>query len=135
MADTSPLTEQQLGERRTRLEERARALVAQLHEVAEDLPGAPHLSETTVEDDAEHGEKRTRAAVRGAEQDRDAAELREITAALTRMDEGRYGICVDCGTDIPLARLTVQPAATRCVACQQRYEAKHPNEVRAVLAG
>jgi RNA polymerase-binding protein DksA len=129
------LTEQQLGELRTRLEERARALVAQLHELAQDLPSAPNLTQTTVEDDAEHGEERTRAALRGAEQDRDAAELREITMAMARIDEGRYGICVDCGNDIPLARLTVQPAATRCVSCQRRYEARHPNEVRAVLGG
>ena len=60
--------------------------------------------------------------------------IREIRAALTRMDDGSYGICGDCGTDIPLARLQVQPAALRCIACQERYEARHPAEVRAIFA-
>jgi RNA polymerase-binding transcription factor DksA len=29
---------------------------------------------------------------------------------------------VDCGTDIPVARLRAQPAALRCVACQGVHE-------------
>ena len=131
---TTALTDAQLRALRQQLEERSEALVAQLHEVAETLPDTPTLTRTNVEDEAEQGERRTSAALRGAEQDRDAAELREIRAAFTRMDEGSYGICADCGTDIPLARLQVQPAALRCIACQERYETRHPAEVRAIFA-
>ena len=134
MAITTALSDAQLRALRQQLEERSEALVAQLHEVAETLPDTPTLTRTNVEDEAEQGERRTSAALRGAEQDRDAAELRDIRAALTRMDEGSYGICADCGTDIPLARLKVQPAALRCIACQERYEARHPAEVRAIFA-
>ena len=134
MAITTALSDAQLRALRQQLEERSEALVAQLHEVAETLPDTPTLTRTNVEDEAEQGERRTSAALRGAEQDRDAAELRDIRAALTRMDEGTYGICADCGTDIPLARLKVQPAALRCITCQERYEARHPAEVRAIFA-
>ena len=134
MATTSTLTDRQRRQLRQRLEERVDALVAQLQEVAETLPDTPTLSRTNVEDEAERGERRTTAALRGAEQDRDAAELRDIRAALARLDEGSYGICADCGVDIPLARLQAQPSALRCVACQARYEARHPMEVRAVFA-
>lgn len=121
----------QLQALRAQLEERARTLVAELKMVEEERPGVPTRTQTTVEDSGEQGEQRTRDAVRGAEQERDAAELREISAAIARIDDGTYGTCVDCGNDIPLARLQVQPAAARCIECQERYERKFPPELRA----
>ena len=60
--------------------------------------------------------------MRHAEQGRDTQELQAIGDALDRLDAGRYGECVDCGCDIPLARLQAEPSAARCVACQQRAE-------------
>lgn len=57
-----------------------------------------------------------------AEVTRDLAELRELDAARARIADGRYGVCADCGADIPLARLRAQPGALRCVACQERHE-------------
>lgn len=56
---------------------------------------------------------------------RDAEEVREIRAALGRMNDRSYGICVDCGEPIDIARLRAQPAAARCVTCQRRYEHEH----------
>lgn len=50
------------------------------------------------------------------------AELREVEAALQRIDDGVYGECMDCGGDIPLERLQAWPTATRCTDCQQRHE-------------
>jgi DnaK suppressor protein len=51
------------------------------------------------------------------------AELSEIDAALARMDTASYGECVDCGEPIAPARLAAYPTATRCLECQQTYEA------------
>lgn len=47
-------------------------------------------------------------------------EVREIDAALARMDAKTYGSCVDCGAPIPLERLEVRPQASRDVGCQRR---------------
>ncbi len=47
----------------------------------------------------------------------------EIEAALARLDDGTYGRCVDCGKQIPPARLEVRPEAARCVEDQERFEA------------
>ena len=58
-----------------------------------------------------------------AEVSRDAGELREVQAALLRVKDGTYGECVDCGIDIPYARLQANPSASRCIACQERLEA------------
>lgn len=50
--------------------------------------------------------------------------LSQIDAALARIETGVYGECLDCGQDIGLARLTANPRAMRCIACQQRAEAE-----------
>ena len=46
----------------------------------------------------------------------------EAIDALQRIQDGTYGICVDCDRKIPIARLQVKPEATRCVTCQTEYE-------------
>ncbi|GAB3079183.1 TraR/DksA family transcriptional regulator [Micromonospora schwarzwaldensis] len=43
----------------------------------------------------------------------------DTARALTRMAEGRYGVCERCGQDIPTARLEIRPAARFCVPCQR----------------
>lgn len=50
------------------------------------------------------------------------AELEAIEAALARIDDGDYGLCTECGVTIALARLAAQPAALRCVKCQDVAE-------------
>lgn len=53
---------------------------------------------------------------------RDAAELRDVEAALGRIAEGAYGICADCERPIGLARLGAYPTAKRCLACQSALD-------------
>lgn len=48
--------------------------------------------------------------------------LEEVEAALARIRNGSYGVCVDCGEPIAAARLDAQPAAARCIDCQTRFE-------------
>ena len=60
-----------------------------------------------------------------AEITRDLGDVRALEAAIARLAAGTYGQCVDCRTDIPVARLRAQPAALRCVACQAVYEKTH----------
>jgi len=57
-----------------------------------------------------------------AEVERDVRELREIEGALARIAGEGFGACVDCGEPIGYARLKAQPAAVRCIACQERHE-------------
>jgi len=57
-----------------------------------------------------------------AETARDNREMAELDAALARLDAGRFGVCSDCGAEIPLARLLAYPPAARCAACQQAHE-------------
>jgi len=47
------------------------------------------------------------------------SELLHVDDALTRLDEGTYGICTRCGKPIPDARLEVRPFAELCVPCAE----------------
>ena len=51
-------------------------------------------------------------------------ELGKITKALEQMKSGDYGVCVDCGESIPMARLQAQPFADRCIRCATALEAR-----------
>lgn len=63
------------------------------------------------------------------ERERDLALLSEFRGELeanedaaVRLATGRYGWCEDCEQPIDRARLVAVPAATRCKACQDRFE-------------
>lgn len=48
--------------------------------------------------------------------------LAQVQAALTRLDEGKYGICARCGNEINPERLRAIPYTAFCVNCQERFE-------------
>lgn len=50
-------------------------------------------------------------------QERERAKLGLIAAALRRLDEGSYGACSECGTELPFERLLVFPEAPTCAGC------------------
>lgn len=45
-----------------------------------------------------------------------------IDEALTRLAEGTYGVCAECGVEISEKRLEAVPFAKLCVECQSRQE-------------
>jgi len=48
--------------------------------------------------------------------------LAGIDAALKRIEEGTYGTCAGCGTEIPEGRLEANPWASLCIDCKRRAE-------------
>ncbi|HEY8520769.1 MAG TPA: TraR/DksA C4-type zinc finger protein [Gammaproteobacteria bacterium] len=51
-------------------------------------------------------------------------ELSKIAKALEQMKNNTYGICIDCGEEIPMARLKAHPFADRCIRCATAEEAR-----------
>ncbi|TMK67584.1 MAG: hypothetical protein E6G07_05670 [Actinobacteria bacterium] len=51
-------------------------------------------------------------------------EEHRVREAKKALEEGRYGICVDCGHEIPRERLDAIPESVRCVQDQRLYEAR-----------
>ena len=57
----------------------------------------------------------------------ESAELVAIDAALKRVADGSYGLCIQCGASIATARLHANPTALRCINCQADEEKLHPS--------
>lgn len=49
-------------------------------------------------------------------------ELKEIDAAIERMEDGSYGICAMCDEKIAIGRLRAKPFAKYCTPCREIYE-------------
>jgi RNA polymerase-binding transcription factor DksA len=118
-----PLNRRDLIQLASLIEERREALREEIHrEVARgreesyaELAGATH-------DRGEEALADLVADLGNAEVTRDLEELRGLEAALRRIADGGFGLCADCGAEIPLERLRAQPGAARCVGCQARHE-------------
>lgn len=54
--------------------------------------------------------------------EKEVSELRDVEAALARLREGTFGVCIDCGAEIDRERLEAYPTARRCLACQNAKE-------------
>jgi DnaK suppressor protein len=50
------------------------------------------------------------------------ARLANIEEALERLEQGTYGICAECGNEIPPRRLQALPFAKLCVRCQSEAD-------------
>jgi len=51
--------------------------------------------------------------------DRDSNLLRNVRAALGRIEEGSFGVCLRCEEDISPKRLAAVPWTTFCIQCQE----------------
>jgi len=53
---------------------------------------------------------------------REKQKVQQIEAALQKMGTGNYGLCEECGEEIPIGRLKALPFATLCVKCKSKQE-------------
>lgn len=60
--------------------------------------------------------------------DRLAIHVSRITRALEKLDEDTYGICDDCGAQIPEGRLEALPEATLCVKDQSQRDRSYASK-------
>jgi RNA polymerase-binding protein DksA len=55
----------------------------------------------------------------------DLKRLRLIDSALTRIQQGKYGLCMKCGKRIPQERLEAIPYALMCIECKTADERRN----------
>lgn len=87
-----------------------------------DEAGLPRRADDTDDDAAAEAQR----SMDIAQLSHTTAELAEIDAALTRVADGSYGWCLDCGGPIGRPRLLVHPMAVRCAPCQNKHEKRQP---------
>jgi DnaK suppressor protein len=111
---------------RKRLEQELRTAAGRLRHMAgaaalEELlgPTGEHWSYADEVDEIQANERREIGfATRELLVDR----VNALSAALERLNDGEYGICVECGEQIAPARLQALPEVQTCVRCQDRIE-------------
>ena len=114
---------------RQMLEERRRDILTEVQGrvrgVRTDAVGRPHVGmEAHVQHDIEFALIQMKAEI-----------LTRISEALSRLEEGSYGRCFDCGDEIAEPRLRALPFAVRCRECEESCEVVQRREQVAAAAG
>ncbi len=126
------LTEEQLAHLKHLLDDREQALRAELHRDVDEKDEFRDVA-TEVPDPGDSSFANLAVDLGNAAVTRDLMELRSIEAARLRMENGVYGDCVSCETEIPYERLLAQPAAERCAPCQEIHEKTHADSMRGTM--
>jgi DnaK suppressor protein len=97
-------------------------LLARREEIVERETATKESRDPVELDQARMGRLSRMDALQGQAMAQDAErrrkiELQKIDAALERIETGDYGYCVNCGEEIPKARLEFDPAVASCVDC------------------
>jgi len=103
---------------RKRLEE----MRADLDKTLSVLAGEHHLVRGGGAEAGDAGANLTESDRNAASMQAALAQRAEVLAALSRIDNGSYGRCVDCAGPVPEPRLEARPATARCVPCQSKRD-------------
>jgi DnaK suppressor protein len=111
------------------LEERRREIVDKLRSLRETTPD----QRLDVQDAEEQAVTDFAKDMEFALVQMKADTLARIDEALRRLEDGSYGECAECGTEVAAARLKALPFAVLCRNCQEREENRTAEEKHAEL--
>lgn len=80
------------------------------------------FSDDQIQDAGDQALSSTMESLKSSFQDTRLDEYKRIVRALGMIEQGTYGICIDCDKAISEKRLQSFPNATRCLACQEALE-------------
>jgi RNA polymerase-binding transcription factor len=111
---------------RQTLERELRAVTSRLRqlegiEVFAEAHGAPG-DNTPFSDEVDEIQANEQREIGFATRELLVERVNRLLAALDRLRDGEYGMCVECGEAIAPARLRVMPEVATCVRCQDRLE-------------
>lgn len=109
------MTKTELNKYRNTLE----AKQAELEQFIRNREGITIEKSPDALDEVQHAAERE-LAIRNL--DRESNLLRNVRAALRRINEGTYGVCLHCEEDINPKRLNAVPWAPFCIQCQEQYD-------------
>lgn len=104
------------------LEQRRDALRRQLDEHRRGRSAVERAHDMLTQDGDDAPQRLPEREIANALTEHEQRELDAVVAALERLARDEYGVCSDCGVDIPYDRLKVEPGALRCVGCESRRE-------------
>lgn len=119
----SDRAQERYAELRRILEDRRREILAEVQEKMRDVRAEGAMGEGSgVLDAAETSEADIQDDIELALIQMKSETLRKIEEALTRLEEGSYGNCFECGEEISERRLRALPFAVRCKDCEEARE-------------
>lgn len=92
------------------------------HDVVESENEVRAISEDKDSELEENAQKERLANVTRRLSERDQDMIRQINAAIDRIDAGVYGECEECGGEIGIGRLRALPTASLCIECATGQE-------------
>ena len=125
------------GAIRTRYNELKKMLLSRRHEIHAEVQGKIRSAreesawggkQTEVFDAVESSEADIQDDIEFALISMKSETLNKIDDALTRLEQGDYGNCFECGEEIAEKRLRALPFAVRCKDCEQAREVAQQRE-------
>jgi DnaK suppressor protein len=80
------------------------------------------FSDGQVQDPGDQALASTMEALQSSLQETELEQYKRVARALEKIEEGSYGICIDCGNDISQKRLASFPDSARCLLCEESRE-------------
>ncbi len=125
----SEMARERYAELKHILEERRREILSEVQEKMRDVRAVGAAGEGQgVLDAAETSEADIQDDIEFALIQMKSETLHKIEEALTRLDEGTYGYCFECGDEISERRLRALPFAVRCKDCEEAREIAEQRE-------
>ena len=121
----SALNQAELDGLRRTLQEQSARLRAAMRQDRLELAGADGRLPPAFDDGRDEASLDVLRDLDVAEVARRGEELAAIEAALSRLADGTYGLCQDCGESISRERLNAAPDSLRCLGCQSIEERRH----------
>lgn len=103
-------------------EELSRARSMELAHIRENLLVGSGTFEATPADELDFARSLGEGELCANLKERHSGRLAEIEEALTLMRDGRYGVCRQCGEEIPVERLKAMPYTSYCRDCKEGLE-------------
>jgi DnaK suppressor protein len=110
------------------LVERQREIMNEVHGKIRDVRAEASDKDHDVVDPGETAEVDIQEDIEFALIQMKAETLNKINEALSRLEEGTYGHCFECGEEIAQARLRALPFAVRCKDCEEAREMAQQRE-------
>ena len=106
------------------LAEIKQALITRRDALAEQLQkiSTEKITDDQVQDPGDQALTSTMENLRSSLQDSELKEFKRIVRAIEKIEDGSYGVCIDCGGEVSQKRLDSYPNAARCLVCQEAFE-------------
>ncbi len=113
------MNDQQLHEAKQRLEKMRREVIQGLQDASN---AARELGQDAVPDIGDMSANTYSRDILLNLNEAQQQKIRDIDAALDRLENGVYGLCARCEEEIPLRRMEVRPFSRYCVECKTEVE-------------